>query len=44
MFLEAVKEEQAEDDRRILVLIRGHPKTILDKCYGKEVKYTLESR
>lgn len=31
-------------EKQVLVLIRGSPKVILDKCYGKSVAFTEESR
>jgi len=27
-------------EKNVLVLIRGNPKVILDKCYGKSVGFT----
>lgn len=43
VFLETSSEE-GEENTRVLVLIRGNAKVILDKCYGKEVKFSEESR
>lgn len=42
-FLEPVVEN-ADENPDILVLVRGDPKTILDKAYGKEIALTVESR
>jgi hypothetical protein len=44
VFLETSSEEGEEENKRVLVLIRGNAKVILDKCYGKEVKFSEESR
>ncbi len=45
VFLETSSEEgEEEENKRVLVLIRGNAKVILDKCYGKEVKFSEVSR
>lgn len=38
------RNKNSRDSKNILVLIRGDPKVMLDKCYGKTVGFTEESR